>query len=76
MDVTVIKSNRKTVSIQVNADLSVVVRAPRRATKRDIDRILREKESWILKHIEQMRIKAKEYKAMHPQPTDKRIIAI
>lgn len=51
MLVNIIKSNRKTVSIRVNPDLSVTVRAPKRATNRDIDRILKEKESWIIKQI-------------------------
>lgn len=63
MDVTVIKSNRKTVAIRVNADLSVTVRAPRRATKKDINRILKEKEKWILEHIEKMRERKAEYEA-------------
>lgn len=57
MEVTVIRSNRKTVAIQVNSDLSVTVRVPRRASKKDIERILKEKESWILKHVEQIREK-------------------
>ncbi|MGN0354365.1 MAG: M48 family metallopeptidase [Muricoprocola sp.] len=55
--VTIIRSNRKTVSIQVNADLTVTVRAPRRASSKEIDRILRENESWIVKHIEEMKRK-------------------
>ncbi len=63
MHVTVIKSNRKTVAIQVNEDLSVTVRAPRRATQKDIDRILKDKEPWILKHIDQMQKKKAEYEA-------------
>ena len=45
MDVTVIRSNRKTLAIQVNSDLSVTVRAPRRASQKDIERILKEKEA-------------------------------
>ena len=64
MEVTVIKSNRKTVAIQINSDLSVTVRAPRRATRRDIDRVLKEKEQWILKHFEEIRRKNAEYEAM------------
>ena len=51
MEVQVIKSNRKTVAIQINADLTVTMRVPRRATKRDIQKILKEKEGWILKHL-------------------------
>ena len=53
MEVTVIRSNRKTVAIQVNSDLSVTVRAPRLASKKDIDRFIEEKETWICKHIEE-----------------------
>ena len=55
MKVEVIKSNRKTISICVNNDLSVTVKAPIRATNRDIEKILKSKESWILTHIEKMR---------------------
>ena len=64
MDVTVIRSNRKTLAIQVNSDLSVTVRAPRRASQKDIERILKEKEAWILKHVEQIREKKAAYDAM------------
>ena len=64
MEVTVIRSNRKTVAIQVNSDLSVTVRAPRCASQKDIERILKEKEAWILKHVEQIREKKEAYDAM------------
>lgn len=64
MEVTVIRSNRKTVAIQVNSDLSVTVRVPRRASQKDIERILKEKEAWILKHVEQIREKKAAYDAM------------
>ena len=63
MNVTIIKSNRKTVAIQVNADMSVTVRAPRWAKNKDIDKILQEKEAWIHKHIEQIRKQRAEYEA-------------
>lgn len=67
MEVTVIKSNRKTMAIQVNADLTVTVRVPRQAMKKDIDRILKEKEPWILAHIDQIRKKKAEYEASQPE---------
>lgn len=63
MDVTIIRSNRKTIAIQVNSDLSVTVRVPRLASQKDIDRILQEKESWICKHIEEMKKKKEKYDA-------------
>lgn len=51
MEVKVIRSNRKTFTIQVNPDLTVTVRAPRRATQKEIDNLLKSKESWINKHL-------------------------
>lgn len=64
MDITIIKSNRKTVSIQVNFDLTVTVRVPRRAAKKDIDRIILEKEPWIRRSLEQMKEKRAQYESM------------
>ncbi len=51
MRVTVIKTNRKTVGIRVNPDLSVTLRVPLRMSKKKIDEVLAESEGWILKHI-------------------------
>ena len=64
MEITVIRSNRKTVSIQVNSDLTVTVRAPMRASQKDIERFVKEKEAWIEKHLERMRIQMAEYESM------------
>lgn len=55
MKVTIIKSRRKTIAIQVNSDLSVTVRAPRSASEKDIEEILKKKEAWISKHIEKIK---------------------
>lgn len=66
MEVTVIKSNRRTVAVQVNSDGSVTLRVPRQATKRDIQGILKEKESWILKHIEDIKQKNADFDASRP----------
>ena len=55
MNVKIIRSNRKTLAIQINPDLSVTVRAPMYTPQSDIERILREKEGWIQKHIEKIR---------------------
>ena len=57
MEVTIIRSHRRTIAIQVNPDLTVTVRAPKCVTQREIQRILREKDPWIQKHIEKMKIK-------------------
>ena len=52
--VEIIRSNRKTFSIQIRPDLSIIMRVPNRATKTQILRILREKQDWIISHTEQM----------------------
>ena len=56
MEVTVIRSDRKTIAIQINRDLTITVRAPRYAKRNEIEAILRKKESWIRKHIEQIKL--------------------
>ena len=45
MKVTVIRSNRKKVAIQVNSDLGVTVRAPRSVLEIGIEKILLKKEA-------------------------------
>ena len=68
MDVKIIRSDRRTIAIQVNPDLTVTVRAPRRVPMREIERILQEKQSWIQKHIEQMKKKQACYDGMERTP--------
>lgn len=68
MKVTVIRSNRKTVAIQVNSDLSVTVRAPRSASEKEIEEILKKKEVWISRHIEKIKETKERFEA---EPTEK-----
>lgn len=58
MQVTVIRSKRRTVAIQVKADLQLVVRAPFGTTEKEIDRILKGNAAWIEKHLALAREKA------------------
>ena len=51
MQVEVIKSRRKTISIEIRPDLRVVVRAPYRMSKRDINAFVTEKQDWLEKHM-------------------------
>lgn len=51
---TLIRTKRKTVAIQVKSDGSVAVCAPQRLAKREIDRVVQQKEGWILAHQQQM----------------------
>ena len=52
MDYTLIRSSRKTVSIQVTAEGEVVVRAPRLYARYKIETFLRQKEPWIRAQME------------------------
>lgn len=47
-----IRSRRKTVSISVNAEGQVIVKAPLYASRFEIDRFINEKRDWIIKNIE------------------------
>lgn len=47
---SLIKSSRKSIGIIVHTDGSVVVRAPHRATKKEIDEVINKRFDWILKH--------------------------
>lgn len=48
MEYQLIRSNRKTIAIEVTREGSLIVRAPKRCAKRLIEELLREKEMWIL----------------------------
>ena len=49
-EVSVIKSKRKTVSIQIITN-QVIVRAPLRMSEEDIEKIVELKRNWIIKHL-------------------------
>ena len=68
MEVTVIRSDRKTIAIQVNPDLTVTVRAPRRMSDRDIRLFVQEKEPWIRKHVDQFRQRNEQYDSQGLEP--------
>ncbi len=53
--VHIIRSNRKTIAIQIGRDAEVIVRAPYRVSDRQIRQFLQEKEAWIRKHQEKVR---------------------
>ncbi len=48
---TVIRSDRKTVAIQVKRDSSVILRVPRRISKHDIEKTLENNRAWIEKQL-------------------------
>ena len=64
--IKIIKSKRKSLSLEVTQDLQVILRAPSWVKDRDIDRFLTEKEGWIRKSIEKVSLKQKEYEKIKP----------
>ena len=52
VDYRLVRSSRKTVSVQVTAEGEVVVRAPRLYPKYKIEAFLRQKEPWIRARLE------------------------
>lgn len=62
---TLIRSDRRTLSLSVSRELIVVVRAPHRVSREKIDRFVAEHEAWIAAHMEKQRQHAQAY----PEPT-------
>lgn len=50
----IIRSNRKTISLQIKGG-NLIVRAPVRATKKEIDAFVKKHEGWISKHLAETR---------------------
>lgn len=46
IEIEIIKSNRKTIAIEVRQDLRVIVRVPKRASNREIMKFVEQKQDW------------------------------
>lgn len=66
MDYTIIRSRRKTISLEIDKNACVLVRAPMRVPKYEIDRFVNEKEAWIRKHVKLMRERMEKADALRP----------
>lgn len=69
MDYTLIRSRRKTISLEIDESAHLLVRAPLRAPKYEIENFINEKGSWIEKHIREVldrNDKKKEIGALSP----------
>ncbi len=60
MEYTLIRSNRKTLAIQIKQDGQIVVRSPKRVTKKEIDCFVAQKEGWILNCQEKLKTQMEE----------------
>ena len=65
-DYTLIRAERRTMSLQLNREGKAVVRAPYGVKKEDIDRFVAAHESWL----ERARAKQQARRLAHPEPTD------
>lgn len=51
INIKIIRSARKTVSLEITKDMQVILRAPLSMPQADIDRFISEKSAWIDKHL-------------------------
>ena len=54
MQYSIIRSSRKTVSLQITPEGKVLVRCPNRMAKREIDRFVQSKADWIEAHLQKI----------------------
>ncbi len=58
----VIRSSRKTIAIEIRPDATVLVRAPLKMKDAEIQKFVKEKENWILTHLEKAKERQNESK--------------
>lgn len=63
--IEVIKSNRKTIAIEIKSDASVLVRAPFFMRDAEIQKFVKEKERWITEHLQ--KVAERQQKTEHVQ---------
>ena len=66
--IEVIRSNRKSMSLEIRPDLKILVRVPYGLPGREIQKFVAEKENWIEKHLEIMRVRQEEKLNRLPVP--------
>ncbi len=54
MDIVLIRSDRRSFAIEIDRDKRVKVRVPRRASKAQIEGLLKEKQDWILRTLDKI----------------------
>ena len=66
-DYQLIRSNRRTIALQITRDARVVVRAPLYASETDIRRFVESHRAWIESHLARQRAHAAAYPAPTPE---------
>lgn len=65
MTYELIRSNRRSVALEITRDGRVLVRAPRRMPQRDIDAFVDKHRDWLRSHL----AKQQAWQSAHPEPT-------
>lgn len=72
MEVRVIRSRRRTVSLEIQRDLSVLIRAPLGMPEEEISRFLERHRDWLARHLEEARAR----QVRHPEPSPEQAEAL
>ena len=72
-DYELLRTNRRTMSLEITPDCRVLVRAPLRMPQNRIETFVASKEDWIARHLTRMQKKAAE---APPPPTEAEIAAL
>lgn len=60
MDYQIIRSARRTLSLEITREGKVILRCPHRTSRQEITRFLSEKEHWLMTHLQQLESRPKE----------------
>ncbi len=58
MQIEIIRSNRRSISIQITKDERVLIRAPYHLSQKEINEVVQDKADWIARHLEKLRREA------------------
>lgn len=72
MEYTLLRSNRKTLAIEISREGKVLIRAPRRCSKGLIDQLVESRRDWIDKHL----LLQMQRQAAHPEPDESQRLAL
>ncbi len=72
MDYTIIRSDRKTIALEVKRDGSILVRAPLRLAQTQIDRFVQQHRQWISDAQSRQQIR----QSAHPEPDAQEILRL
>lgn len=58
MEYKLVRSKRKTLSIEINENCEIIIRAPLKMSEHEIEKFILEKLDWIRKSLEKMKVRA------------------